>query len=331
MLIKILKYLKRNLKSVILSIFLLFFIIILALFPDKYVTSSWNGIKLFCVSVLPSLLPFFFLTGLLTSTGTFTTFANKLTPVTNKLFRCNGISAYAFTMSILSGYPIGSRIIYDLKNANVIGSDEGTRMSVFCSTSGPLFVIGAVGTSMFLSKKIGFIIYLSHVLSAIINGLIFRFYGKKQLKGANFYQSKKNLNVLYDSIYNAVISVFIVGGFVCVFYVLSDVLYDFKILMPIEKLLYLIFPKTDGSTYSIAFTKGLIECTKGCKILSTLNTSATSVALSASLISFGGVSIIAQSIVYLKKAGVNVKIFILAKFVQMINAFIISYLLTCFL
>ena len=82
---------------------------------------------------------------------------------------------------------------------------------------------------MFLSKKIGFIIYLSHVLSALINGLIFRSYGKSETTIRSRLSPKKDLNVLYESVYNAVISVLIVGGFVSVFYVFSDILYDFKI------------------------------------------------------------------------------------------------------
>ena len=327
MLLKVFRYLKRNFKSVFLSLFLLFFIVVLAVFPDEYISSSFDGIKLFCLSVLPSLLPFFFLTGLLTKTGTLNVFSNKLTPITRLLFRCNGISAYAFIMSILSGYPVGSRIIYDLKESGLIDGEEGTRMSVFCSTSGPLFVIGAVGTCMFLSKKIGFIIYLSHVLSALINGLIFRSYGKSQTTIRSRLAPKKDLNVLYESVYNAVISVLIVGGFVSVFYVFSDILYDFKILLPLEKFFNQIF---DEQT-SIAITKGLIECTKGCKMLSLNGGNKISIALASSLISFGGISIIAQSIVYLKRAEVNVKIFIFAKFIQMITSFILTYLLSLFL
>ena len=60
---------------------------------------------------------------------------------------------------------------------NAIDEAAATKMSVFCSTSGPLFVAGSVGTVMVGNKTAGTILLLSHVLSAVFNGVLFRFYG----------------------------------------------------------------------------------------------------------------------------------------------------------
>jgi len=50
----------------------------------------------------------------------------------------------------------------------------------FCSTSGPLFMIGAVAVGMFKNPLLGPLIALSHYLGALTVGLIFRFYGIKE-------------------------------------------------------------------------------------------------------------------------------------------------------
>jgi sporulation integral membrane protein YlbJ len=298
----------------------------LVVFPDKYVKSCHEGITLWAITVLPSLLPFFFLTTLLTKTGAIERISNKLTPITAFLFRCSGLSAYAFIMSVLSGYPVGSRIVYDLKNQNLIDKDEASRISVLATTSGPLFVIGAVGVGMFGNKVIGIIIYLSHVLSAFFTAIIYRAYGKNTAN-VNLMTTTKSFNALYECIYEAVLSSLIVGGFVSIFYVFSQIISDFNLLFPIQSALKLIFIKNNFSKeLASAFSLGIIECTRGCKMLSAIPSLKISVALTSSIISFGGISIIMQSIVYLKKANASIKHFLLGKTTQMAISFCLALL-----
>lgn len=315
-------------KNYIFPAIIMFFMLVFVFFSDRYIKSSILGLKLFALSVMPSTLPFFFLTTLLTKTGSLNKFCTLLNKPCNFLFRQNGICFYCFLMSVLSGYPIGSRIIYDLYQNGLINKCEASKMSVLCSTSGPLFVIGAVGVCMFENKYIGFIIYISHVLSALLNGFIFRNYGTFNKTSINLSSQNNVDNVLYESIYNSVISTLIVGGFVSIFYVFADILNDFNLLYPFQKGLYFVlFPFTQNFNYAKAFCIGLVECTKGLKLISTISSCFISVSLSAGLVSFGGISIILQSIIYLKKAEVKTLFFIFGKLLQMIFSIIISFLL----
>ncbi len=310
----------KKIHIIFLIVILSFLLIVLAVFPEKYIQTTFQGIILWAVSVLPSLLPFFFLTKLLIFTNCLTKLSKFFSKTTKILFRCNGLSGYVFLISIISGYPIGASMISSLYESNLIDSDEATRMSTFCSTSGPMFIIGSVGISMFFSKQIGFLLFFSHVLSALICGLIFRNYGKFSLKTQHYSQKTQNANILYDSIYQSVISVLIVGGFVSIFYTFSQIATDFNLLFFIEKPLSILI-----KDYSLSFCQGLIECTKGCKLLS-LSTTKLSVSLACSLISFGGLSIIFQSIIFLKKAKVKLKIFLFSKILQMVISFSLCYL-----
>lgn len=306
--------------------------------PDIYVASAFEGVKLWALVVLPSLLPFFFFTSLLAKIGATDRMAKTLKKPCERIFGTSGYAAYAFLTSILSGYPVGAKIIGDLGENGLIDETDATKMSAFCSTSGPLFIVGSVGVGMFGSADAGKLLFLAHALSALITGLFFRFFGrtKKTTKDKNASQSVRpraphakakadNGNALYDCVYSSVISIATVGGFICVFYVLADIFQNLDILYPIWKTLFFI---TKNETLSKAFSYGLIECTRGCKMLALCGLSTYSLAFASSLIAFGGVSVLVQSVCFLKKANVKISVFLLAKTIQTVISFLLTLALT---
>ena len=64
--------------------------------------------------------------------------------ITQFIFNVSGKSALVFAISAVSGYPVGARLASDLRLNQDISQYEGQRLVSFCSTSGPLFIIGAV-------------------------------------------------------------------------------------------------------------------------------------------------------------------------------------------
>lgn len=314
-----------RLKKVSLLIVLSFFIFAIVLNPEKYSNSCIIGLKLWAFTVLPSLLPFFFLTALLTKTGTLLSLSEKLSPATKWLFKQNGISIYAFLMSIISGYPVGSRIVYDLYSQNLLSKSQAEKLSVLSSTSGVIFIIGVVGISMFKSKTVGIAIYLAHILSAVLVGVIFRNHGD-DFKDGKFILNLNADNALYESVYSSVISSLIVGGFISIFYVFTDALLSCNLLLPLEfifeKLLFFI---GGNKEISRAFTIGLIECTRGSKELADIGLSPLTASLSGALISFSGLSIIFQSLAFLQRASVNSWFFIKGKIIQTAITFLSLY------
>ena len=296
-------------------------LVLMLIKPEVYIKSAFFGIKLWAVTVLPALLPFFFLTSLLSKLGVTSLIAKIFKKPCGFLFRTGGASAFAFTMSLISGYPVGAKIIADLYKNGVIDKNEATRASTFCSTSGPLFIVGSVGIGMFGSKQIGFIILFTHIISAFLCGIIFRFYGKNSPKSDRILiPIEKSQNALYDCVYSSVISVACVGGFICVFSLFLDAFKNLNLLLPLVNLLSPIF----GKDISTAFLYGLIECTNGCKMLASCSLSTYSLAFASALVSFGGVSIWAQSSVFLAQSKVNLKIFFLSKTLQAVFSFLLT-------
>ena len=315
---------KAKLSKILISVAVISVMLAILLYPDRYISASLNGIKLWCFSVLPSLLPFFFLTALLTKTEVLCNVFCKTNKLTKTLFNLNGVSFYAFILSALSGYPVGSRTVNDLYLAGAINENEAKKTSILASTSGPLFIVGAVGTAMFNNKYYGFIIYIVHVISAILTAITFRGKTQNTTRKNSIILTEQTDNILYESIYGSVISVLIVGGLITIFYVITEVLLDFKILTPLINLVNALFKNFNVGE---GFICGLIECTKGCYLLSKLPTPPLTLSLSAFLISFGGFSIIVQSLVYLVKAKVKPLVFILGKTVHATYSFIICFII----
>lgn len=304
-----------------LFLFLFCALLLFSVFPARYMKACLDGVSLWAACVLPSALPFLFITGLFTRLGFVHRLSKNCAPVTSALFRLSGVSGYCILMSFLSGYPVGAKTLCDLKEQNVVSASEATKMSVLCSSSGPLFILGSVGMGMFSDVKIGIILLLSHFIAVLLSGIIFRFY--PTAPSENFLPSLKRAdNVLYECMYSSVLSVLVVGGFVAVFYTLSVMLADCRILTPIAQLLRLCAVPDKTAR---AFATGLVEMTGGCKSLAA-SPCVLNVALCAFLITFGGISALFQQIVYLKRAEVKLGLFLSVKLLQSVLAALFAFL-----
>ncbi len=60
------------------------------------------------------------------------------------IFNVPGIGAYAFIMGIISGYPVGAKIVTEFRKNGECSKAEAERLLAFTNNSGPLFIIGTV-------------------------------------------------------------------------------------------------------------------------------------------------------------------------------------------
>lgn len=305
-----------KIKITLLCAVLLFFAAAFIISPERYVPVCFEGIALWAECVLPSLFPFMVITLLLVKTGAAQTAAKPFERVCKPLSlppECFAI----FLMSICSGYPAGSRIVCEYFEGGALSESDAKKAAVLCSTSGPLFIIGSVGYKMFADKKVGFAIYATHVFSVVLVGVIYCLLHKREPCSRTRIK-KSDGNILYDSFYSAVVSVIVAGGFICFFYTLSAVIADCRLLFPLERLLALFF----GSDVSSAICVGICEATAGCARLAATSSS-LSVPFAGFLITFGGISILAQQLCYLTRCGASAAKFIFIKFLQGILCFLL--------
>lgn len=298
--------------------FLLSLAIFIAL-SGKYSATVLDGINLFIASVLPALFPYFFITAILSAMSVTAKFSHMISPLTTRLFNVGGQVGYAFFMSVLCGYPVGAKTVCDLTEKNILSPSESVRASCLCSTSSPVFMISAVGNIMFKNSLFGLLLFCTHFISAILTGIIFSFYKRKERpNGFSLSQAQKVDNILYNSAYSAVISSFVVGSIITIFYLFTQILYDLKVLTPLISVIEFI---TGDKATAQGIVYGLFECTKGLKTLSQSGITTLSLPVSCALCSFGGLSVLFQSLSYLKKAKIKTAPFILSKIISAVISF----------
>ncbi|GFR36528.1 hypothetical protein [Thermobrachium celere] len=103
------KYNNLGLKLIILSI-----LVLIVLYPSISLNSAKEGLNLFLYTVFPSLFPFFVINDLMISVGIAENIAFLFNKPLNKIFKTSGYGAYAFIISIFSGYPAGAKVVREL-------------------------------------------------------------------------------------------------------------------------------------------------------------------------------------------------------------------------
>ena len=292
--------------------------------PEVYITSCLNGIMVWATVVLPALLPFMFFTKTLTELGVADILASKF-KLFPKIFKVPSLAIYVFILSILSGYPVGAKIVADLYESGAISKEEAYKITTFTSNSGPMFILGSVGIGMLTSRKLGIIILISHILGALINGLIYRNHKENSTEINKKIIEKNNLSI-GDLMWNTVHSVLIIGGFIALFFVIIEIINNLNIFSPISNLFSKIF-NCDANIFTAIFN-GIFEITRGCLNISKLGLSElVSGTLCTFIISFGGLATTMQALVFLKKFDMRFSFFIKQKITHAIFASVISFIL----
>ena len=159
------KFIFVSLRRNILPIVFVIIAICLVIFSKSNLTATKNGLTLWATCVVPSLFPFFVITNLLSHTKIVSFTGKLLDRFMRPIFNVPGIGAFAFVMGLISGYPIGAKIVADFREKGLITKDEGERMIAFTNNSGPLFIISSVGISLFGDTATGLLLLVTHILA----------------------------------------------------------------------------------------------------------------------------------------------------------------------
>ena len=298
-------------KNLIFFIFLFSLLLAIILSPAKFIQAGLNGISAWAFNVLPAVLPFMIITSLLINTNLVEKVCTPLSKPFKKLYNTPPCSLAVFLISIMAGYPVGSKMIADLYEQDKITQTDAFRMSSFCSNSGPMFIVGSVGVGMLFSLAAGYIILASHIVSALINGFLYR---KLKVKNKRSEVKATNTSPLSfgDIIENSCRSILNVGAIICFFFIIIEFVAILISFLP-------------TNLKSVIF--GVIEITKGAKSISSCYATKMATVLCSVVISFGGISTALQSISLLKRVNMPLSLFLLQKLTQSIFAGLISFCL----
>ncbi len=250
---------KTVLKFLILSVFTsLIFLIILS--PEICKNGAFKGILLSGRVIIPSLFPFSVCSVFIMKS------INIKTVKTKKLL--------IFLFSSIGGYPIGAKLLNEAVKEKSISAKSGGKMLNFCLNAGPAFIIAAVGSGILGSKKLGYILFISHLLSSFIISVFLR--EKNTSKSKTKLNSQKKENVIDNfiiSVYDAANVCLNICSFVILFSVIGSYFdYFSKNSAFLKTISYFLEVTTAVSKtqniYIISFLLGFAGICVWCQVLS---------------------------------------------------------------
>lgn len=316
-----------------------FFIVILIFFYIVFFESNYectkNGLTLFLNNIFPSLFPFLIASDLLMHTS-FTSLTGKyFSNFFKKRFNIPGEASSSIILGYISGCPIGAKITSDLKKQHILSKNEAERLISFTNNASPLFILSTVGLSLLKNKKYGIILLISHILSSLLVGIIF-----KKWK-YNIYEPSKEFNsitskyslikfntlgeILSNAISKSISTILQIGGFVIFFSTIISILEKLEVLNLVQILLNL-----DNLSFvtlkSLIF--GFFEFTNGLNYAA-CNIHNTSVLLCTSsfILGFGGLSILFQVYSIIYKTNISIKPYLYGKFLHGIFSCTLTYII----
>jgi len=261
-------------------------------------------------TVIPSLFPFMVMSTLLVSLG----FGEWISPcfsgLMTSLFRLPGTAGSALILGLIGGYPIGARTAGDLYLSGLLTQEETERLLTFCNNSNPVFLISVLGAGVFGSVRIGVWLWLIHLLSALLTGLLFRSKKSVPVRYSHMvaHPPRPFAVIFVEAVRNSAATMLSVCAFVVLFYVLASP-----------------FAAIDGRLGAV-----LVGMTELFSLTPLLAPDTFSLILASGCAGWGGLSVLCQSAAVLDGTGLRLRSCLLGKMVQGLLAAFLATLLAQF-
>ncbi|WP_414859345.1 sporulation integral membrane protein YlbJ [Paenibacillus haidiansis] len=149
----------------------------------RFPRASWEagvrGLAIWWDVLFPSLFPFFVISEVMLGFGIVHFLGKLLDPLMKPLFRIPGSGGFVMAMGFASGYPVSAKLTTKLREERLVSREEGERLVAFTTSSDPIFLIGAVSVGFFGNPKLAGALAVAHYGSALLVGVLMRFYGAK--------------------------------------------------------------------------------------------------------------------------------------------------------
>ena len=276
-------------------------------------------------SVVPSLFPFLVASSALLALGFGELAAPWLAGLMEPLFRVPGAGSAALVLGLVGGYPIGAKTAADLYRENLVSREEAERLLsgedafllergeprllAFCNNSNPVFLISVLGVGVFGSVRAGVWLWLIHVLSALLTGLVFRGSGKsasrQELTRHPPFQAVSFAEAFTGAVRSSLAGILSVCAFVVFFYVLAQ---------PLTAM--------GGRLGAV-----LVAALELFSLTPLLTADAFGFLLAAAAAGWGGLSVLCQTLAVLEGSGLRLRNCFLGKVVQSAFSLLLAALL----
>lgn len=315
------------------SVYLFIVLMILFFFirPKESASAALNGFDLWLRNVMPALFPFFVISAFMVNCRIMNLLQPYFEPFTRRIFGVSGSGAFAYLVSIFSGYPVGTKTVCEMYQNSHIDKREAQILLTLCSNGGPVFVISTVGAMFYKNLSVAVILLAVNYLSAFAAGLIYsKFYKgeKKNISHSNQYSEEKihYAQAFTKAVTSSVAAIINVGAFIVFFSVVIQLVTALGIIDNAALASGILNLRTLTSSFFIS----VLELTAGTRAFSAWagQNMVLSVSLSAMAVGFGGLCVFFQSVSFVSETDLSVKSFFFGKLLQSGIAFILGYVIS---
>lgn len=235
--------------------------------------------------IVPSLFAFSAAAIFLQKSGLYRVVLKPFSLALSKILRMDEELCGIFLLANIGGYPVGASLISALVDEERLSEKDAARLMCCCFGSGPSFIIGIVGAGVFGSAAVGGVIFAACFLASLLTAVFVRTRGEFSLKPAP-KQLSLNSRVFVSSVNAAAKAMFSVCVMVVIFSVIAAALRE----IGVNKLFEQLFAALGAHGNSKWIFPALLEITRIKELLPT----ADAPAISAALLSFGGVCVFLQ-------------------------------------
>lgn len=302
---------RSNKKNIAITLLFLILTGMLLIYPKESLALSLTGLQLWFNRMVPTLLPFMILSGIMIRLNLTEHMVKIISPILTPLLRISLNGLYAVTIGFLCGFPMGARVIADLYTSHKISKEEASYLLAFCNNIGPVYFISFVLPTLGLKLTTPYLFGMYGL--PLCYGIFLRYtFYRHRIPMSRFARPARNLknilsaaegaspssllDTLDDSILSGLYSISKLGGYMVLFNLLN--------LVP--QTLLKITNYTDGDPGPAL--NCLLEITSG--ISRTGNQSPLLVLL---LLPFGGFSCIAQTYSMIKETDLSLKDYVAHK------------------
>ena len=291
---------KKKYQELFAVLIILFLYLGIFINPSLIIESGISSINIFKTKLFPSIFSFFVLASLLLELGIATKISNKLNPIFKRLFHVEGNSSFIILVSIISGFPSGSKYIVESYKDKTIDKATANYLLTFTHFANPLFILGTCGLIL-NGLSLAYKILIIQIISNIILGIILRPKEIISSKKINNYQNKSFLEALPKAINDAIKLLLFMLGSITFFMFFSKLLTSFLSLNPFFE----------------TIITGILDMTSGISLVSSINTTNYIRGLLVlNFITFGSFSVHLQVLNNIKEEDLEYKYFFMGRILQ---------------
>ena len=223
-------------KQRIITLFCICLLLFLLVHPEEALLSAKDGMSLWLNVMIPTLLPFLILTGILLKTGNIPQLLEPLAPFWKHFFGISPAGAYVLILGFLCGYPMGAKLAHDLYINHQISQREGEYLLTFSCNASPTFIFSYLSQNILEGKIPPHSLLLILLSADFVCMLFFRFlvyHGntvssvKPEYRKKETYQQDSTGVILDVSIMSGFETITRLGGYILIFSLLFTGFYHY--------------------------------------------------------------------------------------------------------